>query len=484
MPEGEIMSTSIQPVVTIVPEQYDGGASATMLITVTNGNPLSMARLGDDTFQFAFDLPWGASIKPQGQVVVNSPSGAINPSDFSVIHQGGNVVFISVAHPPKPFPPGEGFGIGVDFQAPAAISFGVVTATGPQVSGRLELISPTYTAIAFTAPLSRVGLPGITLMPGPPGTPGAPGAPGAPGPAPDGPNFLQVARLRWYEAAGVQQVALPGPAGALTFDGERVWAALSGRDALASIETATGAVTQIPFAGIPSGQLPGAPFAAMVYDGEKFWISGPSGGPVVRPDGTVMPRWLPPCGPGEMLFDGRSVWVGGTAFDASTPGAVPGGAPAGILATDGAVLWIARRLTSDLWSLPLPAQHLGAPPVPQMLPYPPEALVYEGSHLWVANGGGQNSISKYDRNGNHVATYSVGLSPAALLFDGAHIWVANQGDGTVSKVRARDGASLGTFRTPAAPGPALPPMQAPDSLVFDGINVWVGSRQVNALIRL
>ena len=53
-----------------------------MVVTVTNANPMSTTTLaGDDWFQFAFDPPWGSTIKLAmgSKVVVNSPSGAMSP---------------------------------------------------------------------------------------------------------------------------------------------------------------------------------------------------------------------------------------------------------------------------------------------------------------------------------------------------------------------------------------------------------------------
>ena len=62
----------------------------------------------------------------------------------------------------------------------------------------------------------------------------------------------------------------------------------------------------------------------------------------------------------------------------------------------------------------------------------------------------------------------------ALLFDGTHIWVANRDGGSVTKLRASDGEPLGTFFA----GPE------PNAMVFDGINVWVASAQAPLLSRL
>ncbi len=45
------------------------------------------------------------------------------------------------------------------------------------------------------------------------------------------------------------------------------------------------------------------------------------------------------------------------------------------------------------------------------------------------------------KDGSLVATMRVGQQPEGLAFDGTDIWVANGGDNTVTKLRLSDGAS-------------------------------------------
>jgi DNA-binding beta-propeller fold protein YncE len=277
--------------------------------------------------------------------------------------------------------------------------------------------------------------------------------------------------MKWYEAASPQRVVLSGTAGALAFDGERVWVALSGRDAIAWVEPSTGAVTEINFTGFPQGMARALPFEAMVYDGENFWISGPQGGLVVRPDGTIVPQInLPSCVRGGMLFDGSRVWVDGQRFDVrpNVPGWAWNLAGGEVVACDGTYAWSAAG--AQLVGIELGT---GLVRVQQPLPSPVEGLVCDGTHLWMTNSG-RNLVSKYARDGGLVISYPTGLSPAALLFDGAHIWVANRDGGSVTKLRASDGKQLGTFFA----GPE------PNALVFDGINIWVASAQAALLSRL
>ena len=47
--------------------------------------------------------------------------------------------------------------------------------------------------------------------------------------------------------------------------------------------------------------------------------------------------------------------------------------------------------------------------------------------------------------------FAVGKNPDAIIFDGAHIWVANQLGDNVMKLSASDGANLGTFATGSKP---------------------------------
>ena len=51
--------------------------------------------------------------------------------------------------------------------------------------------------------------------------------------------------------------------------------------------------------------------------------------------------------------------------------------------------------------------------------------------------------------------FEVGRRPEAMMFDGNNIWVANQQSDNIMKLRPSDGTNLGTFETgarPVAPG--------------------------------
>jgi DNA-binding beta-propeller fold protein YncE len=66
----------------------------------------------------------------------------------------------------------------------------------------------------------------------------------------------------------------------------------------------------------------------------------------------------------------------------------------------------------------------------------PYGVAFDGTNIWVANGG-SNTVTKLTANtGAVVGTYSAGSVLVAVAFDGTNIWVANAGGNTVSKIPA------------------------------------------------
>jgi len=73
-----------------------------------------------------------------------------------------------------------------------------------------------------------------------------------------------------------------------------------------------------------------------------------------------------------------------------------------------------------------------------------------------------------------VGTYGVGVDPDAMVYDGTNIWVTNGTDGTVTKLTASTGATLGTYTV--GPGPA--------GISFDGANIWVTNSGSNTVMKI
>jgi hypothetical protein len=494
------MTKSIQPVTDIFPRQYQAGQRASMLITVINGNPASLERLiNDDVFEFILEPWWGTDAKLNSGVLVNSPSGNFQPGHFviSLVPKSGKVR-VNFNSPPRYFLPGESFGFELIFKAPNGPSFGMIAARGPRQAGRIDAISPAFTAVAFitlqSGPPGPPGPPGIQGEPGAEGPSGShgdpgpqgetgsqgpagpPGPPGAAGDGSGGPNFLQIAANRWYEVASVQRISFTPPAipAALVFDGLYVWVAFLGENKLAKIQPGTGQMTMVNFSGILSSSINPE---MMVYDGEKFWLSGPGGGLIVQPDGTVLHTGIPYCRSNAMLFDGESVWFGAnnslTSVDAKSntsfqpriryncPGMIAG------ITFDGTQIWIVSEMggmNGQLTSLRISDGLTG--PI-HNLNFTPIGILFDGSNLWVANRN-NNEVVKYQRDFTEIGRYPVGCIPERMLFDGEHLWITGPGGNAVCKLRVSDGSLLGNL---TVAGTGLRTI----AMVFDGINTWTGT---------
>lgn len=406
-------------------------------------------------------------------------------------------------------------------RAPAGYAFGTVTASGNRQAGRLDAVVPGYTTVVFTAPASGAGKDdrppiksdgastitgGNTTVSG--GKTSVTGGnttvsggsvsasagvvvnvgPGAilnisAGPAsaslPTGPNFLQIAAARWYEAASVQRLTLAARATAMVFDGRCLWAALAQTSKLARIDPSSGAVDEITLASLSA--LKPAPtltdVGAMVHDGEKFWVSTMQGYLAVRRDGS-----LPLLGPGIVagelaLFDGDSVWLSMgdgllkvDALTGSVRASVPLQSHVEGIAFDGRLIWATSDVPNSGTLTGVRASDAQVESR-QSLGFRPGPVAYDGENLWIADPD-NDAVQRwrYDATTGACAAsgrFAVGDDPRAVLFDGANVWVANWAGSSVTKLRAIDGAVLGTASTDPHP----------QALAFDGINTWVACDQ-------
>ncbi len=98
-------------------------------------------------------------------------------------------------------------------------------------------------------------------------------------------------------------------------------------------------------------------------------------------------------------------------------------------------------------------------------------MVYDGMHVWIANSNSDSLTKIRAADGVELGTYTVGNVPAKLAFDGTHVWSANFGAGTVSKVRASNGSVLATY----------PIGTQPSAIAFDGSHVWVADASDNTV---
>jgi DNA-binding beta-propeller fold protein YncE len=60
-------------------------------------------------------------------------------------------------------------------------------------------------------------------------------------------------------------------------------------------------------------------------------------------------------------------------------------------------------------------------------------VAFDGTNIWVANGGGNNVTKLRAGDGTALGTFTVGSTPMGVVFDGAKIWVSNYASNTVSR---------------------------------------------------
>src|SRR5271157_4204060 len=91
--------------------------------------------------------------------------------------------------------------------------------------------------------------------------------------------------------------------------------------------------------------------------------------------------------------------------------------------------------------------------------------IVKGGNMWVADGGGSNSVTEITPSGA-MTNYTVGISPYAIAFDGVNMWTGiNSGGGnSVTKVLPN-----GTAITYSGTG------YNPFSIAFDGVNMWTAN---------
>ncbi|HEY3907328.1 MAG TPA: hypothetical protein VGM14_25720 [Streptosporangiaceae bacterium] len=101
----------------------------------------------------------------------------------------------------------------------------------------------------------------------------------------------------------------------------------------------------------------------------------------------------------------------------------------------------------------------------------PSALISDGGHIWVANTGG-NSVTEFNASDGslvRVVTDPSFNKPSALVSDGSHIWVTNGGGNSVTELNASDGSVVQVVQGTSYA------FDNPDALVFDGSNIWVAN---------
>ena len=120
-----------------------------------------------------------------------------------------------------------------------------------------------------------------------------------------GPNPLQIALLRWYEAnqSGASFAVGSGPQG-VAFDGANIWVANNTSNTVTKLRASDGA-TLGTFA---VGSQP----VGVAFDGANIWVANEGSNTVTKlraSDGATLGTFAVNIAPGGVAFDGANIWV-------------------------------------------------------------------------------------------------------------------------------------------------------------------------------
>jgi hypothetical protein len=74
----------------------------------------------------------------------------------------------------------------------------------------------------------------------------------------------------------------------------------------------------------------------------------------------------------------------------------------------------------------------------------PVGILYDGAHIWVTDNVA-GTLLQLDDVGDVIKTVAVGAGPAAPVFDGTNIWVPNGGSNSITVVQASTGNVVATI---------------------------------------
>ncbi|MFO7653577.1 MAG: transglutaminase domain-containing protein [Candidatus Krumholzibacteriia bacterium] len=145
--------------------------------------------------------------------------------------------------------------------------------------------------------------------------------------------------------------------------------------------------------------------------------------------------------------------------------ATPGRTPTG-LAFDGHHLWVADRLTDELYALdPATGEVVRTLPAPGFIP---RGLAWDGAHLWVVDGEEKRIVMLDPESGTTLASLeSPATVPQGLAWDGRYLWLADDADDKLMQISTADGTTVEEFAAP---------MKSPTGLTWWQGYLWSADR--------
>ena len=151
-------------------------------------------------------------------------------------------------------------------------------------------------------------------VPGPQGPKGDKGDTGSQGPPGAGPNPLQVAILRWYQAnqAGISFATGSAP-WEVAFDGSNIWVSNLGGGTVTKLRASDGT----NLGSFAAGDSP----VGIAFDGANIWVANFGNDRVTKlraSDGTNLGSFPTGMLPRGVAFDGSNIWVANQLSDTVT----------------------------------------------------------------------------------------------------------------------------------------------------------------------
>jgi hypothetical protein len=222
----------------------------------------------------------------------------------------------------------------------------------------------------------------------------------------------RAALNQWWipqNAASMQTIAVGGTPLFCAADGGAIWVSISGQ--VVQVQANTGQLL-----GTWSGATSGG--GAVVAAGKVFVVG-------VTPVGTlyVIDPTQPPtavtvasnslgANPNTIAFDGTNLWTA----NAGPPGSVS------IITPQSP--YLVNTVTTGFNN--------------------PVGILYDGAHIWVTDNVA-GTLLQLDDVGDVIKTVAVGAGPAAPVFDGTNIWVPNGGSNSITVVQASTGIVVATI---------------------------------------
>lgn len=356
---------------------------------------------------------------------------------------------------------------------------GPVGEAGPQGLAGPQGAVGAVGAVGPSGPVGPVGPTGATGPQGAVGPQGATGIAGAAGADAPKLNPLRVGANRWYLAYYAEQASgaiTTGPgSSAIAFDGQHLWISLGFPSvSLMRVDPATRATTTF---SLPLTTAP----VRIVPVGSTLWLLSSQGLlPFSTSSNTSGSLIATGAGGTDMLFDGQSLWITGTANNLLFKASPSTGAELAAyaltspkyLAFDGASLWVSESTASRIAKID---PTTGAVLTRVSMGVPTGVVTFDGTNVWAFGGSSGTCAVIAPSSASIVRTISMSGMAGAAVTDGRAMWVIEPNSSLGSEIfDLTTGVKLGTVRDSGG---------LSWGAAFDGVNVWVIRLLQDPLIR-